>query len=99
VWLDRLELDAILQMKLAGKVDLGPFNTERQGGGRGSTAVGGMACPRDASILVQIEHEQQRHVLIDICTECGGTLLDAGELLDLADFSVIERIKAALGRA
>lgn len=99
VWFDRTELEAIIEMKLAHKVDLGPFNTERQGGGRGSTAVGGMTCPRDASILVQVEHTHQRHVLIDICTDCGGTLLDAGELLDLAEFSVMERIKAALGRA
>lgn len=98
VWLDRLELDEILKMKLAEKVDLGPFKTERQGWTRGSTAVGGLTCPRDASILTEIEHPEQSHIHVDRCSDCGGTLLDAGELLDIAEFSVMEKIRKALKR-
>lgn len=97
VWLDRTELDTILEMHIAQKVDVGPFNSNRQNP-RGAEAVGGLGCPRDGNILVQVEDKKQRHVLIDICTDCGGTLLDAGELLDLADYTVMERIKAALGK-
>lgn len=95
VWLDKHELETLLSMKAARQVDIGPFHTNRQNP-RASEAVGGLTCPRDASYLVEVEHEQQRHVLICICTECGGKLLDAGELLDLAEFTVVERIKSAL---
>lgn len=98
VWLDRLELDALVKMKLADKVDLGPFHTERQGGSRGATAVGGLTCPRDASILTEVEHPEKSRIHIDICSDCGGTLLDAGELVDISQFSVMERIRMALKR-
>ncbi len=98
LWLDKHELESLLSMKAAKKVDVGPFDSNRQNP-RGSEAVGGLTCPRDASILVEVEHEQQKHVLICVCTECGGKLLDAGELLDLAEFTVVERIRAAIGRA
>lgn len=98
VWLDRHELEALLSMKAAGQVDVGPFSTNRQNP-RGAEALGGLICPRDGSILVEVEHEQQRHVLICVCTECGGKLLDAGELLDLAEYTIVERIRSALRRA
>lgn len=53
-------------------------------------------CPRDQSLLTEVADAKQMHVLIMICSECGGKLLDAGELIDLAQFTVGERIKAAL---
>lgn len=97
LWLDKTEIENLLEMKLAGKVDLGPFKSERQNM-RGAGAVGGLVCPRDAEFLVEVENKEQRHVLIDICTECGGTLLDAGELTDLSEFTVMEKIRAAMAK-
>lgn len=98
LWFDRHELEALLSMRVAGELDVGPFSTNRQNP-RGAEALGGLLCPRDGSVLVEVEHDQQRHVLICVCTECGGKLLDAGELLDLAEYTVVERIRSALRRA
>lgn len=55
-------------------------------------------CPRDQSILMEIPDPRQPHVMIDLCRTCGGVLLDAGELKDLSEFTLAERLKALLKR-
>jgi Zn-finger nucleic acid-binding protein len=55
-------------------------------------------CPRDQTPLVSIPDPRQPHVVIDVCRDCGGVLLDAGELKDLSEFTVGERLKAFFKR-
>lgn len=91
VWLDKNELERILAAGAASKVDLGPFGRDKPNG-----PIAPLRCPRDQSLLTEVADARQMHVLIMICSECGGKLLDAGELIDLAQFTVGERIKAVL---
>ncbi len=79
LWLDAHEMEQILAMGAARRVDLAPLR-----------------CPRDQSLLVEVADKQQKHVLIMLCTDCGGKLLDAGELTDLSEFTMAERLRAAL---
>jgi Zn-finger nucleic acid-binding protein len=55
-------------------------------------------CPRDKSILLEIPDPRQPHVMIDLCRTCGGVLLDAGELKDLSEFTLAERLKGFFRR-
>lgn len=91
LWLDKDELERILAIGATKQADLGPFGMDKPHG-----PMGEVLCPRDQSILVEVADKQQKHVLIMICTDCGGKLLDAGELTDLSEFTMMERLRAAL---
>lgn len=91
LWMDKGEMERIIAVGAADKADLGPFGAEKPNG-----PIAPLQCPRDRSILVEIADKQQKHVLIMLCTDCGGKLLDAGELHDLSHFTVAERLRAAL---
>lgn len=91
VWLDKNELERILAADASEKVDLGPFGKDKPNG-----PIAPLQCPRDRSFLTEVADTKQMHVLIMVCSECNGKLLDAGELIDLAQFTVGERIKAVL---
>ena len=41
---------------------------------------------------------KQPHIQELACTVCGGVLLDAGELKDLSEFTLGERVKGLFGR-
>ncbi len=92
LWLDANEMEQIFALHAAKSVDLGPFGADNKPNG----PIAPLHCPRDHSLLVEIADKQQKHVLIMLCTECGGKLLDAGELIDLSEFTMMERLRAAL---
>ena len=58
-----------------------------------------IACPMDHSRMIRMVDLKQPHVRFERCTVCGGMFLDAGELRDLASFTLIERLRLALRRA
>jgi hypothetical protein len=78
-------------MKAAKSADIGPFKNDRY-----VKPLGALTCPRDNMVLTEISDNQQKHVLIMLCSECGGKLLDAGELIDLQEYTFAERLKATL---
>lgn len=92
LWLDKGELEKLLVMKAAKRADIGPFKNDRY-----VKPLGALTCPRDNSVLTEIADGKQKHVLVMLCSDCGGKLLDAGELLDLQEFTFAERLKATLG--
>lgn len=94
LWLDKGELNRLIEMKAARRADIGPFRNERS-----VTPLGSICCPRDGEILVEAPDRQQRHILIMYCPSCAGKLLDAGELIDLQEFTFVERLRATLGLA
>ncbi len=91
LWLDKGELEKLVAMKAAKRTDIGPFTNDRY-----IKPLGAITCPRDASIMTEIADSKQQHILIMLCSDCGGKLLDAGELLDLQEFTFAERLKATL---
>ncbi|MBZ0173171.1 MAG: zf-TFIIB domain-containing protein, partial [Phycisphaerales bacterium] len=49
-------------------------------------------CPRDNTPLTQVRDPKQPHVQYDLCPHCGGVFFDTGELADLTEFTLRERI-------
>jgi Zn-finger nucleic acid-binding protein len=97
IWLDAGELDKLTQQSAdvrdeAIKADSGGAHRARS---RTNTSAP-RQCPRDGTVLVSVEHKQQSHVELDRCSTCLGMFLDAGELKDLSEFTLKERLRAML---
>jgi Zn-finger nucleic acid-binding protein len=93
IWFDAYELQKTLDAKDRGlnlrDIDYGVARTYD------AKVHGGEIphCPRDGTVLLQIPDPRQPHIVIDLCRTCGGVLLDAGELTDLSEFTLAERVK------
>jgi Zn-finger nucleic acid-binding protein len=98
LWFDPLELGHTLASKgQPSSLDTGALE-ERPHNVKLGQNLGGMVCPRDGSPLAKTRHLQQQHVVLDQCPTCGGVLLDAGELKDISEFTIGEKIKGLVGR-
>ncbi len=91
MWFDPYELESVLKSGggVIGEVDYGAARTY-------DSKIHGAdlrECPRDHQVLLQIPDPRQPHVAIDLCKKCGGVLLDAGELKDLSEFTLAERLR------
>ncbi len=97
MWFDALELDKVLESGQARnyvkQLDIGA--TGRHTGVR---ALGALVCPRCRSPLIRLVDIKQEHVEEMACTVCGGILLDAGELKDLSEFTLGEKVRHMLSR-
>lgn len=96
MWFDPYELELVIKDRPAAEhVDYGAAKQQYQWNVyRASTLL----CPRDQSELVTVPDSRQPHIEIEVCRTCGGVLLDAGELKDLSEFTLAERLKAFLKR-
>jgi len=94
MWFDPYELEEALKRKeTTEEIDYGAAKHDYQWKvHRASTLL----CPRDQSPLVTVPDPRQPHVQIEVCRTCGGVLLDAGELKDLSEFTLAERLRAFL---
>lgn len=86
LWLDAMEKEKLIaDRKSAAAADQA----------RDSHAPAGRArplCPRDKSPLIDMRDLHQPHVRYESCTVCGGVFLDAGELRDLSERTLRERL-------
>lgn len=95
LWLDAGEMERLLTIKgAAARADAGRF-----GDGTGITMLGATHCPRDGAELIDRPDPGQPHVLESICPRCRGVLLDCGELKDLSERTLRERVAALLRRS
>lgn len=90
IWFDANELAKVLSdKKSVARLDAGGDPNAP-----GGFAPGGRVCPRDKSPLATVPHTTQTHIQVDLCRTCRGVLLDAGELKDMSEFSLRERLAA-----
>lgn len=98
IWLDKGELESVIRSAGAqavhSEVDIGAAT-----GAKSRERVGHIKCPRDGKDLRIKRHDEQAHVEVDLCDSCGGAFLDAGELADLSEFTLLERMKTLLSRS
>ncbi|GJM18531.1 MAG: hypothetical protein DHS20C14_07440 [Phycisphaeraceae bacterium] len=94
VWLDLGELAQLLGVEDA-KTEIADLDPEAHTHAPASDTV--RVCPRDGQRLTPVRVPQQAHIEYDLCTHCGGTFYDAGELRDLSRFTLAERVKSLLG--
>lgn len=86
LWLDALEKEKLIadrQSVAAADAPTGPHTTVTRGR---------LHCPRDKSQLIEVRDPRQPHVCFESCTVCGGVFLDAGELKDLSERTLRERL-------
>jgi Zn-finger nucleic acid-binding protein len=94
VWLDADELERVLAVDgAAPRIDIGGDGAVPRG-----FLVGPMVCPRDRRPLITQVDPVQEHVHFEACTACGGMLLDAGELSDLGEVTMRERVRGFIRR-
>ncbi|MFG0325993.1 MAG: zf-TFIIB domain-containing protein [Phycisphaerales bacterium JB037] len=103
VWLDGGELTAVLKISddpkaLVRSIDRGAAASDGSQAPSSKHQLDAVRCPRDGSEMIELRDAQQRHIEYEACRSCGGVFFDAGELSDLSDFTLRERVKAMLGR-
>lgn len=99
IWFDPYELEQTLKAK-DSPADLEDidFGKAKHSYEQTMYRSGDKHCPRDQSVLLEIPDPRQPHVMIDLCRTCGGVLLDSGELKDLSEFTLTERLKGFFRR-
>jgi len=94
LWLDALEKDRLIESHLAAQADVPPRDPARAAAAAAKTRI---LCPRDRSTMIHMVDARQPHVGFESCTVCGGIFLDAGELTDLSELTLRERLRSILG--
>lgn len=90
MWFDAKELEAVQKDRsAAAEVDVGAKLRKE-----GPVKARNLDCPRDASRMVEKRFPDQSHILVMECRTCGGRLLDTGELTDVVDYTLAEKIKS-----
>lgn len=56
-------------------------------------------CPECESPMLHMVDRTQHHIEFEACTHCDNVFLDAGELSDLTEFTLFERIRQAIETA
>lgn len=97
VWLDRGELDALKRTMLKDEHRATLDQLDALGTDEPEDRPQPLLCPRDRSRMSVHRDPQQKHVEMDTCTKCGGMFFDAGELSDLTEFTLGERLRSVLG--
>jgi uncharacterized protein len=92
IWFDALELDKVLASGAAKSVakEADPLPAAKG-------AKGPLQCPRDKGRLIRMAALGQPHVHYESCAVCGGAFLDAGELRDLSQVTLLERLRRVFG--
>lgn len=94
MWFDARELGKVLTSKHGvEKLDIGAVVKSNAAG-----ALGELHCPRDKSPLISTTDTTQSHIHMDACTVCGGVFLNAGELQDLSEVTLKERLRSLFKR-
>ena len=101
IWLDGGELEDLLGLPggardLITRLDSGAYDDH--GAMVNSFGVGELVCPRDGTQLSAVNDDQQKHIEYELCPTCGGMYFDAGELSDLSEFTLVERLRAIFSR-
>ena len=89
LWFDTLELDRVAKDRKAAAAVESDARSETHASPK-RPAV--MLCPRDRGMLITMHALGQPHITYESCKVCGGAFLDAGELSDLSEVTVRERL-------
>ncbi len=97
VWLDAGELGKLKQTLLIEQHRATLAQLDALGTDELDDRPQPLLCPRDRTRMSIHRDLRQSHIEIDTCTKCGGMFFDAGELTDLSEFTLGERLKSLLG--
>lgn len=97
VWLDAGELAGLKQAMLVDQHRATLAQLDELGVDEPVDRPQPLLCPRDRSRMSVHHDPKQKHIELDACTKCGGMFFDAGELADLSEFTIGERLRSLLG--
>ncbi|MDX2412690.1 MAG: MFS transporter, partial [Woeseiaceae bacterium] len=83
IWFDAGEIELMRDNRAAVAIDTGDASVGKQ-----SNAIDRYPCPRCSGSMVRVVDPQQRHIWYETCGSCGGSFLDAGELIDLSKITI-----------
>lgn len=89
LWLDGGELQALMAIRGAEKVDSG----DEKVGQLMDKVPAEMTCPRCSKPLVSKVDIDQHHIHYESCAACKGMFLDAGEFKDLKSYTFGDYIR------
>jgi Zn-finger nucleic acid-binding protein len=93
IWLDALEPLDRTKINASVGIDSGNRKT-----GRRYNETHNIDCPRCAVKMLTVTDSIQTHIEFESCPACAGCFFDAGELKDLTELTLVERLKAMLDR-
>lgn len=89
LWFDRGELAVVSSNKEAVKaIDIGDVAV-----GKETNTIDRYNCPRCGGQVIRMVDPKQPHIWFEQCGSCKGSFFDAGELTDLATFSLSDLFK------
>jgi len=96
IWLDQGELDVLMKTRGGVKDAVAGLDTGPAVDAAKRHAITPVKCPRDSSRLITMVDVKQTHIQYEACTVCGGIFMDCGELKDLSQFTLRERLAGIL---
>lgn len=97
VWLDGGELGTLLDQAEQEETPVWQIETKAGQPPDVRHVIGSIKCPRDGQKLLTVRDEKQPHIEYERCSKCQGMFFDAGELEDLSEFTLAERLSSLLG--
>jgi uncharacterized protein len=85
IWFDANEQKQLLKSAGGENIDIGDVHT-----GRKMDQVRDIKCPRCQIDMMETEDVDQHHITFEICPECKGIFLDAGEFKDLKTYTFMD---------
>lgn len=55
-----------------------------------------IACPECGTAMNRVQDDEQTHITLDVCSECEGVFLDAGELTDMKSVTLMDHVRRLL---
>jgi Zn-finger nucleic acid-binding protein len=98
IWLDRGELAHINSFTKEQKAVLKEMDTTAPSMARQfeKPKRGMLTGPTSTQPFMVVRDEEQPHIEFEVCPETGGCFFHHGELWDLADYSIVEKVKTLL---
>ena len=87
LWFDCNEINKLKEYSGADLVDSGEAST-----GKKYDTIRNIDCPSCKTKMIKMVDNDQPHIHFESCTVCYGVFLDAGELTDMLDNSILEKV-------
>lgn len=55
-----------------------------------------IGCPECGNTMDRLQDDEQTHITLDVCPECEGIFLDAGELTDMKSITLMDYVRRLL---
>ncbi len=94
IWLDRGELSRLGALSKKGRALLKQIDRKPKGKAKTHTR-GELVSPQNGTeMMVVVRDPHQPHIEFEMCPVSGGCYFDPGELVDMIDYSFVERVRS-----